>query len=524
MSLRIKSLISVVFFSFLVLIIIIVFIQTTLNESFEELEISNVREHVERAMNALEREIQVLSVTNRDWATWDQSYSFAQDPQETFVEDSLSEVTFMNNGFNYIIYMDDSGGIVLQKGLDLLEFEQLILPNDLIERITTEPLFVDMPKSLKRVKGIMTLEQGPTYIVASPILNSKGEGPSPGVLIMGRFLVPSEVEKIAANVKLKVDIAHGTDPRISLPLEPEQVDEGIWVEALDKNRIVGTTQIQDIFGEKSYYLSVTTNRPIYQQGKNSTDFLVMFMIVTSFVFAIIILILLETTILSKISRIMKQVQVIKNSHDFTLRLHHSGSDELNKLMDEFNLLLDKVEQSQDLLVHQASHDPLTNLPNRSFFDEYLAKSLVEAKQKNSIIAILFVDLDGFKAINDQFGHSAGDQLLQIIAMRLHSGVMEKGVVTRSGGDEFLSILSKLSSFEEVRVVAEKILMILKEDMTVQGHSVSISASVGISIFPHDGESKDVLIKKADLAMYRAKEQGKNYYQFYDPTILENKKE
>ena len=169
----------------------------------------------------------------------------------------------------------------------------------------------------------------------------------------------------------------------------------------------------------------------------------------------------------------------------------------------------KVEKN---LRYQSHYDALTDLPNRALFLEHLDQSLVFAERKKIPMAVMLLDLDGFKIINDTLGHIVGDQLLQAVAKRLKTCIRESDMVARLGGDEFTVILPEISHEEDAVQVGEKIIASFDKPFRLTNKEVSITTSVGISIYPSDGKDMDTLIKHADAAMYHAKEAGKNKYQ------------
>jgi diguanylate cyclase (GGDEF)-like protein len=162
----------------------------------------------------------------------------------------------------------------------------------------------------------------------------------------------------------------------------------------------------------------------------------------------------------------------------------------------------------------AYHDGLTGLANRSLFSKLLSQSLAEATRYERQLAVVYLDLDRFKPINDTLGHEAGDQLLQEIARRLQSCVRTSDTVARLGGDEFVVLVPQLQGDDEIVTVAEKILGAVGQPMLLMGREVCVTASIGIALSPRDGRDEETLKKNADAAMYQAKSQGKNNFQFY----------
>ena len=170
------------------------------------------------------------------------------------------------------------------------------------------------------------------------------------------------------------------------------------------------------------------------------------------------------------------------------------------------------------MTHSAQHDVVTNLPNRLLLNDRISQSVSLARRRNRPLAVLFLDLDHFKKINDSLGHAVGDQLLQSVSKRLLAGVRNSDTVSRQGGDEFVILLSEISHPEDAATSARKILLSLSAPHSIESHNLDIAGSIGISIYPEDGEEAETLIKNADTAMYHAKESGRNNFQFFKPEM------
>ena len=166
------------------------------------------------------------------------------------------------------------------------------------------------------------------------------------------------------------------------------------------------------------------------------------------------------------------------------------------------------------MVYSAQHDLVTNLPNRSLLNDRITQSIAMALRNNRSVAVLFLDLDHFKYINDSLGHAIGDQLLQCVSKRLQTSVRGSDTVSRQGGDEFVILLSEITHPEHAATSANKILHSLSLPCSIDGHDLHIDGSIGISIYPADGKDAETLIKNADTAMYYAKENGRNNFQFF----------
>ena len=176
--------------------------------------------------------------------------------------------------------------------------------------------------------------------------------------------------------------------------------------------------------------------------------------------------------------------------------------------------ISSFKQYEEKLEFLAHHDALTQLPNRALFHDRFAASLLRARRNQNAVAVLFIDLDRFKNINDSLGHSMGDELLLEVSRRVQSCVRDTDVVARLGGDEFTVLLDSLDNSESAANVAQKLLHALSAPFTMQGHELVVTGSIGISCYPQDGHEVDVLLKNADTAMYQAKAKGRNAYQFF----------
>ncbi|MEZ4416758.1 MAG: EAL domain-containing protein [Gemmatimonadota bacterium] len=174
-----------------------------------------------------------------------------------------------------------------------------------------------------------------------------------------------------------------------------------------------------------------------------------------------------------------------------------------------------LKQSEAEFRHDAFHDALTGLPNRALFIDRVGQALARAKRSSQLLAVMFLDLDRFKHVNDTLGHGAGDELLKAVAERLQARVRAQDTVARLAGDEFMMLVSDLGSPEDVSHVAGSILDALRLPVRMGDHAVHVGGSIGIAIFPDHGGDRETLMKRADIALYRAKEDGRNRYQFFE---------
>ena len=177
------------------------------------------------------------------------------------------------------------------------------------------------------------------------------------------------------------------------------------------------------------------------------------------------------------------------------------------------------KEIEEHMRHMAQYDELTHLPNRALFNDRLRQAIAAAQRNKSRMALMFIDLDRFKPVNDTYGHGVGDLLLKDVATRIQSCLRESDTAARLGGDEFVVLLPAIESQKDASRVGEKILLALNQPFLLAGHTLEISGSIGIAVFPEHGKVEKLLVKSADIAMYHAKKNGRNNVKMYQPGLL-----
>jgi diguanylate cyclase (GGDEF)-like protein/PAS domain S-box-containing protein len=206
----------------------------------------------------------------------------------------------------------------------------------------------------------------------------------------------------------------------------------------------------------------------------------------------------------------------------SIGMYLSDNDGVTEYSGTYGIARDVTEKRriEEVIAYQAYHDILTDLPNRALLRDRLELAIIQSRRKEEEIGLMFVDLDRFKAVNDSLGHLKGDELLRQVAARLKSCIRKGDTLARVGGDEFVVLLPELRERGFASIVAQKFLQVLSAPFVLDNTTIHISASIGIAVFPEDGEKIDDLMRHADMAMYKVKAEGKNAFSFYDRSLVD----
>ncbi|MUL35154.1 EAL domain-containing protein [Gloeocapsopsis dulcis] len=324
---------------------------TILLRSFSKLEQEDSRYNVKRVHDALSDEVDKLSLTTRDWAEWDETYSFVESSNQEYINSHLSNISINRLKLNLMLYVHASGKIVFDKGYDLERGQELPILRNFQKHLTAKTIL--QHSSIKSsISGLVMLPEGPMMIASRPILNSESRGPIRGTLIKGRYLNDSAIAKVAEQTYLSVKAYRFDDAQI--PQDVQQVrfalsssDQGsIIVRPSDEQTVAGYTLIEDVYGKPALLLRVDTPRLIYQQGQASTRYILSSLLIVGVMFVVATLLLIEKLILSRLSRLSAAVEGIGRSGDLAARVFSmSGQDELSSLAGTINDMLEALKHS-----------------------------------------------------------------------------------------------------------------------------------------------------------------------------------
>ncbi len=287
-----------------------------------------------------------------------------------------------------------------------------------------------------------------------------------------------------------------------------------------------------------YWVSITDSKQFYAPAQRVLKMSALLAGVIM-LFGLFVIFLLSRRISHPIQRLTRTAVDISSTLDLSKRASVTGNNEIFQMGTAFNSMCSNLEKSwkakkkitQELrsinqlleqkvldrtehLAWQATHDPLTGLPNRALLSERLEQAIVRAQRSQQMLAILFIDLDGFKSINDNYGHASGDYLLVELASRFLSFIREPDTISRLGGDEFV-ILMHLEKLENLNAPLERCVKLINQPFITETAQLNVSPSIGVTIFPNDPSDSDTLIRHADQAMYQAKQKGRNQVHFFN---------
>ena len=319
--------------------------------SFGELEQRAVWKEVRRVLSVLSDELSTLDEIAYDWAAWDDTYKFIEDANEDYIRSNLTDETFTGLRLNLMLFIHSSGRVVFGKAFDLLDDEEVPVPQSVQEHLRKGSL-LRHPDTESRLTGILLLPEGPMLVASRPILTSKDRGPIRGTLIMGRYLDSSEVEHISSTTRLSVVLRRCDEPRMPMDLRVvmSSLSDGkpVVVRPIDEDLVAGYALLRDIYGNPALVLRVDVPRDIYRHGKATIYYFILSSVTIGVIFGLVMLSLLERHILSRLVNLRRDVTSIGG--DPSSRLRVKGKDEISDLAEDINRMLESLERTRKALI------------------------------------------------------------------------------------------------------------------------------------------------------------------------------
>jgi|GEM_PF-7039367 len=483
MKLRSQSLSVIVIATTALLFMATLLVGTIQMARFRKLEVQQLEDLSIYMTSVAEKMLEAQLRLNEDWSWWDATYDFARNKDLSYIDENIPPESLWDNGLTLIAVFDDDG-VPIWTALRGKERPAVVtIPNPIIhsirEILTDQIQDEDCSLSGYGVLPIL----GITAITASSILQNDCSGPSAGWMVMvsipdKSWFTPS---RETAEVRL---IPEDGMPERSFP------------ENIFQDRVYLTVDLPEIKGTTSVKMVVDRPSHLIHAGESLLLWCILALVISSLIVGSGTLLWLDRKFFKRLESLEKQA-----SRDTPLLLDDYQDDEIGTLCKAFNNLL-RTRKRESL------EDVLTGLENRRALEEKLADILDKSLPEKLQVGLIMVDLNGFKAINDRFGHSVGDRLLKEVSLRFLSVMDGKNSIARIGGDEFSAVVvGQDDIFSSTMAQSERILNSLREPFAMEDSSLLVSASLGIAFYPKDGETPDSLFRSADSAMYRAKRRG-----------------
>jgi diguanylate cyclase (GGDEF)-like protein len=477
-------------------LIVVVFSSTRflLLHSFHNIETAEARQSVERVNQALRMELQRLATAAVDNGHWDQAFEYANGRNDDFIKEN-----FTRDGLDVIRMQvlwigDATGRTLVSRGTRGAPPGMLPdLPSDLLAGIQKyAPTLVPINSTEAPVK-LLRVADGVVAFATVRIFRSNHGGPSPGLLVFGHYFDDEVIRRLEdtsqSPVKLILLDEHGAAMAAVhdsvaqwLATATAQQHNDTFIQTNNGETLDSYTLLRDVEGRPLGVLANSVSHDALQLGRRT--------ITEVFVALLVAFSLLIGVLLTMVNRGWRTHAVAQRQS------------------------LDQQRKFSRL----TRRDVLTGLPNRVYLQKLLPRLIKRAARDQSRLALLYVDLDHFKNVNDSLGHAAGDKLLLAIAHRLRAAVSTHDVVVRMGGDEFVIVANMLPNAQVVNSIADRIRRALVVPLDLDGVTMFASPSIGISVYPEDGADAEQLLKHADIALNHAKDRGRGNHQFYTPEM------
>lgn len=491
---------------------------------FEKLDEAELRGKLEDVAASYQEELETMKTGLLRYSVWNETYRFAESPDpgdsisSAYISSNYNQTTYEINHFDMMALLNTSGSPLYggtydpgSRTVSQLTPELLTLFN-LIHSRLPELSSIEDSRS-----GIVLLDKGPMLLTLTPIIDSDQTKPVIGTAIAGRMLQQEDVNRIWDETLSTIQMT-----RVTSGMLVESKGNSTWMSSTSDHLMSIHTVINDLFGNPGIVITLKHPRHIYESGlKSIVTFQQCFLAATLLMF-VASLMFVKRSILARMTSLIRNIRAIGRSKDLSIRIRRSGkADEFSDVEYEFNRMIGSLERAQEALQLQSMLDPLTQLPNRSYFFEKLNEAIAAVKGTGRQIVLVFIDLDHFKTVNDTLGHDFGDAMLREIAFRISQVIGNHDVASRLGGDEFTILLSDIPDPGSISVQLSRIQDALSQPHRIHGHLLYNTASIGVSIYPQNGEDADYLVKQADLAMFHVKETGRNNIFQYSEELEES---
>lgn len=477
-------------------------------------ETSQARSEVQRVLRALRRESEHLGIYAREWGIWDDSYRFVQEPYPEYIEANLGLASYLAASVDLLAYMRDDGVVVWggfrrDDAVDTDAGMQLAL--DLRPRV------LSALRQRRDIAGMVVTDHGLMIIAMHAVRDSLEQQPARGIVLAGRVLDATYLQRLRQQMELDLDIAPVADlARLSgtANLDVELPRDGTPnIRAISPARLQLLASFRDAAGLPSLALRINLSRAVFSQGRQLLEYTLLGTVALFLLTLAVAGMLLRRMVFKPIADLAQHAFDLQHSGDYSRRLDNPRNDEIGKLAREFDALLEQIDAQAEALKKLSFEDALTGLRNRRSFDEQLRSAWALLQRTNQPLSLLVLDVDDFKRYNDHYGHPQGDEALRAVAHAMRQALRRSGdTLARYGGEEFAAIMPGTTRSDAI-ALAERIRQAVA-DLGLphaESHVAGVvTVTVGVaSVMARPGVSEEVVVRMADEALYSAKRGGKN---------------
>ncbi len=478
--------------------------------SFVALEERGTLKDAERVAQAFATEAADLVKLTRDWASWDETWRYVQGSNPGYAAQNLNDESFRSLGIHVMVLLDAAGRLVWGRVIDPLSRRELDLAEfSRVAFAAENPLAWDAdtpgPYASAVRQGYIATAAGILMYASCPVIRNYEEGPVRGTLIEGRFLAEGLLQELRSRVRASFRM-EALRPGAGVPeASPASAPGDAPVISRAGSVMRAAFALGDARGAPLARIIVERPTEIIARGRTTLYWSLGSVLVTLAGVVVALSLLLRRTVLDPIWRLTRMVVSIRTTGTFVARLGMRRADEIGTLASNFDAMLDLLSEKTRALSEMAATDELTGIPNRRSILEVLGRESARARRYAEPLAVLMIDIDHFKEVNDTHGHAAGDAVLKGVASTLHSTVRDSDFAGRYGGEEFLAILPHQDE-RGALIAAERIRRKIA-DSEMGPDRLKVTVSIGVGAMAADGV--DAMLSRADRAMYAAKAAGRN---------------
>lgn len=500
---------------------------TSMQKLIVEREQQNMTSQVKLAENMLTSSVSALPGITQDWATWDLSYAYTNNPEggADFETEYLDPSTYDLYRLDFITILDTDGDKLYEGFFDhaseTFSTEPLGL-GGLYEKVFPQVLSsYDENKTDMGVSGFINYDNNIYYLSSYPVIRSNGGGPVAGVLIFGRLIDERETALLTSDAGIDFSVQPRDTAGISHEDDLRLTAAGTLLTE-NEDLVTAYSALKDAFGEKNLLVSVSMPETYFTDSGSSFTVILLVLALCCGVMLIVVVNLVNSIVINPMGKLIYNVNDMNlDSADLLLDVKNN-TKELDDLTGAMNNMLARIKHDRDVikkhsdeLYYNANFDLLTGLRNRFSIAKELDEEIAKSKAENASLTLYFIDLNRFKFINDTLGATMGDQFIVSVSRRLQEEFENALLIGRMGGDEFIIIVKNLDRDADRRIFSSNILNVFKKPFYVREREMHITASIGASAYPKDGLDAEMLISNAEIAMYRAKDSGDSVYVAYE---------